>query len=50
MIDAVENVGKVSMAATRSFRDTLSFASMIILKMFNKNEVIACEDCKKTSV
>lgn len=37
MIDAVENVGKVSMAATRSFRDTLSFASMIILKMFNKN-------------
>jgi phospholipid/cholesterol/gamma-HCH transport system permease protein len=35
MIDAVENIGKISLTATRSFRDILSFAFTIILKMFN---------------
>jgi len=37
MTDLIEKIGKTSVSATRSFRDTLSFASAIILKMFNKN-------------
>ena len=37
MIDIIERIGKTSMNATGSFRDTLSFAFTIILKMFRKN-------------
>ncbi len=37
MIDIIERIGKTSINATRSFRDTLSFAFTIILKMFSKN-------------
>jgi phospholipid/cholesterol/gamma-HCH transport system permease protein len=37
MLDLIENIGKTSISATRSFLDTLSFAFAIILKMFNKN-------------
>lgn len=37
MIDIIERIGKTSMNATGSFRDTLSFAFTIILRMFSKN-------------
>jgi phospholipid/cholesterol/gamma-HCH transport system permease protein len=36
MIDIIERIGKTSMNVTGSFRDTLSFAFTIILKMFSK--------------
>jgi phospholipid/cholesterol/gamma-HCH transport system permease protein len=36
MIDIIENIGKTSLNVTRTFRDTLSFAFTILLRIFNK--------------
>jgi len=37
MINAIVRIGTTTINVTRTFRDTLSFAFTIILKMFNKN-------------
>ena len=37
MINAIARIGTTTINVTRTFRDTLSFAFTIILKMFNKN-------------
>lgn len=36
MIDLLENIGKTSLNVTRTFRDTLSFAFTILVRIFNK--------------
>ena len=37
MINAIVRIGTTTINVTKTFRDTLSFAFIIILKMFNKN-------------